>query len=93
MLEATSQEALLQWSKTGGDRDDGKEVSRSIIRSYLAVALEQQGKAEACLAVQAANLGIKDSAEGLGTRQTCIVPPLPLRRRFGRLIHPRTWSA
>lgn len=93
-LEVTCREALRCWSTVNDNGNDEYEESRSMIKQHLAVALEQQGKDhDDELAVRAARLAVKDLRDELGTRHTCIVPELPLRRRFGRLIHPRTWSA
>ena len=60
----------------------------------LIIALEQQDKMEEALKMRAGSLAVEapndDVAEG---RYMPTIPPARDNRRFGRVIHPRTWSA
>ena len=84
-------QALESWSRRSCDLDDN--VYRSRAHWNLISALEQQGKTEA-LEMRAGSLTLQaphgDQAEG---RRLPTNPPVGHDRRFGRVIHPRTWSA
>jgi tetratricopeptide (TPR) repeat protein len=60
----------------------------------LITALEQQGKMEEALELRASELGLEDASTSLATsRREPKEPPARDDPRFGRMIHPRTWSA
>ena len=60
----------------------------------LIIALEQQGKMEEALALRAGDLGLEDTTTNLASsRRGPKEPPARDDPRFGRMIHPRTWSA
>ena len=84
-------EALESWSKQAREFDNDYQSS-----AYwpLITALEQQGKMEEALKLRAGYQAVEapsvDVAEG---RCLPTLPPARDDRRFGRVIHPRTWSA
>ena len=60
----------------------------------LVTALERQGKIEEALSVRAGSLELEAPNDGpLESMPSLKCPPARDDRRFGRLIHPRTWSA
>jgi tetratricopeptide (TPR) repeat protein len=60
----------------------------------LIIALEQQGKMEEALALRASELRLEDANIRLATsRREPEEPPARCDPMFGRMIHPRTWSA
>ena len=72
-------ETLESWARQACDLDT---AYRSSAHRSLITALEQQGKMEEALS--------DDLPEG---RHLPTNPPVRDIRRFGRMIHPRTWSA
>ncbi len=84
-------ETLESWSRQACELDT---VYRSSARWSLVTALEQQGKMEEALEIRARLLAVEvpndDLREG---RHLPTNPPVRDIRRFGRMIHPRTWSA
>lgn len=65
----------------------------------LVHALERQGKAGEALEVKAGLLALSDPpgegklSNGVTLERVPALPPVKHRRRFGRIVHPRTWSA
>jgi tetratricopeptide (TPR) repeat protein len=62
----------------------------------LVTSLEKQGKMAEALALRAESLEIEDVSHDPTEMRRQVVQPVveaPLDRRFGRIIHPRTWSA
>ncbi|KAL8718297.1 MAG: hypothetical protein Q9225_004548 [Loekoesia sp. 1 TL-2023] len=60
----------------------------------LITALERQGKMEEALEIRARFLAVNASAQNEPEgRRLPSIPPVRDDRRFGRMIHPRTWSA
>ena len=85
-------EALELWSRQSNDLENN--VYRSRAHWNLINALERQGKMEEALEMRAASLELQDTNNDLPEGQRLpTVPPLRHDRRFGRMIHPRTWSA
>ena len=86
--------SLESWSKRGCCEAEDVEY-RSRAHRNLISALEQQGKMEEALEVQADLLAMSDAGGDLPEerRRLPISPPVRHDRRFGRIIHPRTWSA
>ena len=83
--------ALESWAQNA--RESDSEYRTSIIRSWT-TALEQQGKVEEALAIRAQFLTVNSpSDDPVLTRPLLVFPPARDDRRFGRMIHPRTWSA
>ena len=84
-------EMLESWSRHTCELDT---VYRSSAHWSLITALEQQGKMEKALEMRAGLLAVEvpndDQPEG---RHLPTNPPVRDIRRFGRMIHPRTWSA
>lgn len=85
-------QALESWSRRSCNLDD--DLYRSRARWNLITALEQQGKIDEALEMRAGSLALRapddDLPEG---RRLPTTPPVRHDRRFGRVIHPRTWSA
>ena len=84
-------ETLESWSRQTCELDavDWSSAHRSLI-----VALEQQGKMEEALEMRASFLAVEVSKDNLPEgRHLPTNPPVQDIRRFGRMIHPRTWSA
>lgn len=76
---------LESWSKQA----NGPSAHHS-----LSTALEQQGKREQALEVRARSLTMEaQEAAAPAARPVLRRPPVRDDRRFGRMIHPRTWSA
>ena len=84
-------EALESWSKQACQLDT---VHRSSAHWSLITALEQQGKMEEAMQMRAGLLALQEPNDTVpeGPRLPTI-PPARDVRRFGRMIHPRTWSA
>ena len=84
-------ETLESWSRQACDLDT---IYQSDAYWYLKAALEGQGKMEEALETRARFLALEpndgDPPEG---RRSPIIPSVRDIRRFGRMIHPRTWSA
>ncbi|KAL8711891.1 MAG: hypothetical protein Q9220_003835 [cf. Caloplaca sp. 1 TL-2023] len=101
--------ALEAWSRqlcnllSSDDDLDGHRARSAVSSERLFVALEQQGKSDEAAEVRrtsSSRVGSssKDPSGGLegGGREGGQLPTLPrvrVDRRFGRMIHPRTWSA
>ena len=85
-------EALESWSKRSCDLDNN--VYRPRAHWNLINALEQQGKMEEALEMRAGSLALQPPNNDLpeGPRLPTN-PPVRHDRRFGRMVHPRTWSA
>ena len=85
-------EALELWSRRSCDMED--HVSQPRAQWNLISALEQQGKMEEALEIRAGLLALQTQDDGLpeGLRLPTN-PPVRHDRRFGRIVHPRTWSA
>lgn len=85
-------QALELWSRRSCNLDD--DLYRSRAHWNLITALEQQNKMEEALEMRAASLALQapdgDLPEG---QRLPTAPPVRHDRRFGRVIHPRTWSA
>ncbi|KAL6714191.1 hypothetical protein ACLMJK_008686 [Lecanora helva] len=62
---------------------------------YLLLALEQQGKADEALEAQVAFSALEEEPDAIPMERMdiLIMPPARDDRRFGRMVHPRTWSA
>ncbi|KAL8724301.1 MAG: hypothetical protein Q9181_006890 [Wetmoreana brouardii] len=84
-------ETLESWSRQACDLDSAYRPSA---RCSLITALEQQGKREEALEVRASSLIIGAPDEDVREAKPVLrCPPVRDDRRFGRMIHPRTWSA
>ena len=87
----TKWESLEHWSRQACEIDSSYQSSAQL---SLITALEQQGKMEEVQELRARFLAVEwvddDLFEG---RRLPTNPPMRERRRFGRTIHPRTWSA
>ncbi|KAL8917580.1 MAG: hypothetical protein Q9208_007863 [Pyrenodesmia sp. 3 TL-2023] len=59
----------------------------------LISALERQGKAEEALQMRTQFLAVDEKQSRSKGRPCPTMPPVRVDRRFGRMIHPRTWSA
>ncbi|KAL8897618.1 MAG: hypothetical protein Q9207_007124 [Kuettlingeria erythrocarpa] len=60
----------------------------------LISALEQQGKTEEAVQIRTRFLAVDSTNQsGLKGTRSPTMPPVRVDRRFGRMIHPRTWSA
>ena len=69
-------------------------VYQSSAHWSLITALEQQGKMEEALEMRAGFLAVDAPNDDLSEGQRLPTnPPVRDDRRFGRMIHPRTWSA
>lgn len=86
-------QALELWSRRSCNLDDDLYQSRA--RWNLITALEQQkNKMEEALEMRAASLALQAPDDDLPEGQRLpTTPPVRHDRRFGRVIHPRTWSA
>ena len=85
-------EALELWSRQSCELENNVYRSRS--QWNLINALERQGKMEEALEMRAGSLELQNSNNDLPERRRLPTnPPLRHERRFGRMIHPRTWSA
>ena len=84
-------ETLESWSRQACELNT---ESRSSRHWSLITALEQQGKMEEALEMRARFLALEVPNDNLpdGARLP-EYPPVRDSRRFGRMIHPRTWSA
>ncbi|KAL8960401.1 MAG: hypothetical protein Q9193_002887 [Seirophora villosa] len=91
-LEAQAKwEALETWSRQVCERGD---TAQSTVHSSLITSLEQQGKMQQALEVRARLLVLDPSdVNAPQGRRLAVIPPVRDKRRFGRMIHPRTWSA
>ena len=84
-------EMLESWSKWHCESHNAPWLGayRSLI-----TALERQGKTDEALFVRADSLKLEASDDGsLESLLTLKCPPARDDRRFGRLIHPRSWSS
>lgn len=85
-------EALEIWSRknSASDHMHQRNAHRNLI-----MALEQQGKLEEALEMRARSLTVEapDDDDLPEVRLLPKSPPVRADRRFGRMIHPRTWSA
>ena len=85
-------EALESWSRRSCVLDHNDYRSRA--HSNLISALEQQGKMQEALEMRAGSLALQPPSHDLPEgRRLPTNPPGRHVRRFGRVIHPRTWSA
>ena len=85
-------EALESWSRRSCVLDHNDYRSRA--HSNLICALEQQGKMQEALEMRAGFLALQPPSHDLPEgRRLPTNPPGRHVRRFGRVIHPRTWSA
>ncbi|KAL8787702.1 MAG: hypothetical protein Q9195_007658 [Heterodermia aff. obscurata] len=83
--------ALESWAQNASGSDS--QYRASMIWSWT-TALEQQGKDEKALEIRAQFWTVDSSSDdSILTRPTLVPPPVRDDRRFGRMIHPRTWSA
>ena len=84
-------ETLDTWARQACTLDT---VYRSSAHRSLITALEQQGKMEEALEVSVSLLAVGAPDDDLPERRHLPTnPPVRDVRRFGRMIHPRTWSA
>ena len=84
-------EALESWAQSACESNS--KYGTNMIWS-LTTALEQLGKVEEALEIRAEFLTLNSPSDGLVlTRPLLVCPPARDDRRFGRMIHPRTWSA
>ena len=84
-------ETLESWSRQTCKIDT---VYRSRAHWSLITALEQQSKMEEALEMRAALLAVDVPNDDLQEERLLPTnPPVRDIRRFGRMIHPRTWSA
>ena len=84
-------QALESWAQTACGSDSEYQIS--MIWSWT-TALEQQGKAQEALDIRTRFLTINSASDNpLPIRPLLAYPPARDDRRFGRMIHPRTWSA
>lgn len=100
-LEKSSRE-IVDLYATVSDHTTSHQESDFSLRTtahwHLITALEAQGKLEQALALRASELELEaiDNANNIqNSRQRCREPPVRSSevRRFGRMIHPRTWSS
>lgn len=85
-------EALESWSRRSCELQN--DMYRSRAHWNLITALEQQGKMEEALEMRAGFLALQAPNDHLPKgRRLPTNPPVRHDRRFGRVIHPRTWSA
>ncbi|KAL8972885.1 MAG: hypothetical protein Q9197_002581 [Variospora fuerteventurae] len=92
-LEAQAKwESLETWSRQDCERGD---IAQSTLHRSFITALEQQGKTQQALEARAQLLSLdtSDLANPQGGRPLPNFPPVRDNRRFGRMIHPRTWSS
>ena len=84
-------EVLESWSRRFCGRHNAPWLGA---HQNLATALERQGKTEEALSIRAGSLELEASNGNLlESIPSLKCPPARDDRRFGRLIHPRTWSA
>lgn len=84
-------ETLESWSRQTCELDT---VYRSSAHRRLITALEQQGKMQEALEMRTSLLAMESPNDNLPEeRHLPTSPPVQEIRRFGRMIHPRTWSA
>ena len=84
-------EKLEFWSRQNRDCDSEYWPSA---QSYLIAALEQQDKIEEALETRAGLLALNAPIVDIPAEHRLpTLPPVRDDRRFGRMIHPRTWSA
>ena len=82
---------LESWSRQAYQLDSAHQPNA---HRNLVTALEQQGKMEEALGVRTGLLAVEVSNDALSDgRRVPTNPPVRDIRRFGRMIHPRTWSA
>ena len=94
-LEVKSRQAL-QICRAGNDgRDENLQLTdEQVALEALVTALEHQDKMDEALSLRARNFDTEQTElSAKSMRGVCVEPPLPLPRRLGRKIHPRTWSA
>ena len=85
-------EALESWSRRSCDLDNHEYRSRA--HWNLISALEQQSKIEEALEMRAGFLALETPSNNLPKgRRLPTNPPVRHDRRFGRMVHPRTWSS
>ncbi len=87
-------ETLEAWSRKACELDD--DAYQSGAHWNLITALEQQGKMEEALKVRAAadfSAVETPDIDRPDEQRLPTNPPVRNDRRFGRMIHPRTWSA
>ena len=85
---------LESWSKQACEMEKNPYMSNAY--RHLIAALEKQGKMEQALEIRAQSLrvdGTQNSRDMRADSWLPVTPPVRDRRRFGRMIHPRTWSA
>ena len=84
-------EALEGWSRHNYEADSD---FRSNAHLYLITALEQRGKMENALEIRADQMTM-EARDDILPKGRLLPTNSPARddRRFGRMIHPRTWSA
>ncbi len=83
-------EALEAWSRKICELDN--DEYRPSAHWSLITALEQQGKTEEASQMRAAGFSAVEAPHD-DRRRLPASPPVRDDRRFGRMIHPRTWSA
>ena len=84
-------EALESWAQSACESNS--KYGANMIWSWT-TALEQLGKVEEALEIRAQFLTLNSPSDGLVlTRPLLVCPPARDDMRFGRMIHPRTWSA
>ena len=81
------------WARQNCGSDDGV-LQASAYRNLIS-ALEHQGKGDEGLEVRATALALDTLVDDAPKEGDCrpTIPPARDDRRFGRMIHPRTWSA
>ncbi|KAL9614236.1 MAG: hypothetical protein Q9167_001257 [Letrouitia subvulpina] len=86
-------EELESWSRRNCEGEE--TLYRSRARWNLISALEQQAKAKEAFEMRTSFLAVQEapSDDLLKGRRLPTNPPARHRRRFGRIVHPRTWSA
>ena len=86
-------ETLEAWSRRTCEIDDNRY--RPSAHWSLVTALEQQGKTEEALEMRASFLAVEVPNDDLPPkgRRLPTSPPVRDDKRFGRMVHPRTWSA
>ena len=85
-------ESLELWSRRSCELDSHEYLLRAKLN--LVSALERHGKIEEALETRTGILALGETNEDIGQgRRLPTNPPVRHDRRFGRMIHPRTWSA
>lgn len=96
-LETHSRKVLELFASGKATAPDDTKTGPKIAHWDLVTALEAQGKMEEALALRASELELEvtDNSDVRSSRRQCKEPPLrsSKQRRFGRMIHPRTWSS